>query len=116
MVSTRDYLNITGGLCAGGLIALLGFATWALIFVEVPDKNQNALLILIGILSTNVGQVVSFFFGSSSTDKKSSETISTLASTNASAQAALPTTPVNIPLAPGDKVVVQADVLSTNQP
>lgn len=97
---TREALNIAGSLIAGGLIALLGFATWALIYREVPAPNRDALMVVIGILSMNVGQVVSFFFGSSATNKKQAETIEKQATTIQTAQAAL------APLAGTDSTVV----------
>lgn len=79
MTRDREALNLAGAFVAAGLIAILGFVTWALVFQKVPEANQNALTLLIGILSANVGVVVGFFFGSSVTNKKQSETIDTLA-------------------------------------
>lgn len=109
MVDGREALNLAGGFVAGGLIALLGFATWALIYREVPLSNRDALMVVIGILSMNVGQVVSFFFGSSVTNKKQAETIDKQASTIQTAQAAMAPTEPGIPLAAGESVKVTAD-------
>jgi hypothetical protein len=89
MKSPQDILNLTGGGVAVGLVLVLGFVTWALVFQTVPETNQNGLLILIGILSTNITQVVSFFFGSSSQAKKQADTIDTLAQTARTAGASL---------------------------
>lgn len=86
----KESLNIAGGFVAAGLIVILGFTTWALVYQNVPEANQNALTLLIGILSANVGVVVGFFFGSSVTSKKQTETIDTLAKTAQTAGAALP--------------------------
>lgn len=77
----QDIVNVTGGTIAIGLIAILGFLTWALIYVEMPEANQNVLTVLVGILSATVNQVVSFYFGSSSQAKKQADTIDTLAKT-----------------------------------
>lgn len=77
----KEALNIAGALVAVGLIGILGFVTWALVFREVPAPNNDALTLLIGILSANVGVVVGFFFGSSVTTKRQTETIDTLAKT-----------------------------------
>ena len=62
--------NLAAAAIAIGLIMILGFCTFALIFTEVPKANQNALLIVIGILSTQVTSIVNFFFGSSITTNK----------------------------------------------
>ena len=78
MFLNREMLNITGGILAIVLAAALAFLLYALVYVEVPDKNQNALLIVIGILSTNITSIVGFFFGSSVGSKKQQDTISTL--------------------------------------
>lgn len=83
----QDLLNMSGSLIAGGLIVVMAFVTYALVYEEVPEKNQNALLILIGILSTNITQVIQFFFGSSSQAKTQQDTIDTLAKTTQVAQA-----------------------------
>jgi hypothetical protein len=110
MIDTREALNLAGGFVAGGLILLLGFATWALVFREVPVSNRDAMMVVIGILSMNVGQVVSFFFGSSSTNKKQADTIDKQATSLAAAQAALAPAPENlVPVAPGESVTVKAE-------
>jgi hypothetical protein len=85
----QHSLNFIGGVVAGGLIGILAFVTWALVFRTVPETNENALLILIGILATNIGQVVNWFFGSSSESKKQTDTIETLAKTAQTAGATL---------------------------
>lgn len=105
----REALNIAGGFIAGGLIALLGFATWALIYREVPVSNRDALMVVIGILSMNTGQVVSFFFGSSATTKRQAETIDKQATAIQSAQAALSPDVNVVPVAAGEAVTVKAD-------
>jgi len=85
----RGILNASGAAIGLSLIGLLGFALWALIFREVPEANQNAMTLLIGILSANVGMVVGFYFGSSATTKKQSDTIDVMAKTAATAGVAL---------------------------
>lgn len=108
----KEALNIAGSFIAAGLIALLGFATWALIYKEVPVSNRDALMVVIGILSMNVGQVVSFFFGSSATNKKQAETIEKQASTIQTAQAALAplaTSETVVPVAVGESVTVTGE-------
>lgn len=106
---SRESLNLAGAFVAAGLIAILGFVTWALVFAEVPEANQNALTLLIGILSANVGVVVGFFFGSSVTNKKQADTIEKQAATIQTAQAALaPTGHADVMLAPGETATVEA--------
>lgn len=108
MIQNREALNLAGAFVAAGLIGILGFVTWALVFRAVPEANANALTLLIGILSANVGVVVGFFFGSSVNAKKQSETIDVLAKTAHAAGAAL-TTPPDVLLEPGDTVKVAAE-------
>lgn len=75
----QETMNISGGLVALGLIGILAFMTWALVYVAVPPANQNALTVLIGILSANVGMVVGFYFGSSQASRKQSDALSSIA-------------------------------------
>lgn len=118
MTTNRESLNIAGAFVASGLIAILGFVTWALVFAEVPEANQNALTLLIGILSANVGVVVGFFFGSSVTNKKQAETIDKQAATIQEAQSALAPltdTKPTVQLAPGEVATVAADPASSDK-
>lgn len=109
MIQNREALNMAGAFVAAGLIAILGFVTWALVFRAVPEANANALTLLIGILSANVGVVVGFFFGSSVTSKKQTETIDTLAKTAQVAGVALAPPDAAVTLAPGESATVKAD-------
>lgn len=70
--------TLTAAIVAVGLIATLACVTAALIFLRVPDGNEQALLLLIGALSANVGSVVGYFFGSSSSSRAKDDTISAL--------------------------------------
>ena len=113
MIQNREALNLAGAFVAAGLIGILGFVTWALVFAEVPDANQNALTLLIGILSANVGVVVGFFFGSSVTSKKQTETIDTLAKTAQTAGATLSGEPAPIVLKEGQSATATATEAGT---
>lgn len=86
MADNKDsqVLNVAGSITGLGLVGLLWFATWALVFQKIPQENQTNFSTLMGIISMNVGLVVGFFFGSSVNNKKQSETISTMAKTQAS--------------------------------
>lgn len=110
-MQSRESLNLAGAFVAAGLIVILGFVTWALAFIEVPEANQNALTLLIGILSANVGVVVGFFFGSSVTNKKQADTIEKQASAIITAQASpAPVAPdATVHLEPGETATVKAD-------
>jgi xanthosine utilization system XapX-like protein len=114
----QSTVNLSGLLIGLGLTVILGGVTFALIKYDIPKDNQNALLILIGILSTNIGVIVNWHFGSSAANRKQTETISTLANTAASAQAALPIVAgvsdpkeKKVTLDPGQKASVQAKVV-----
>ncbi len=80
---SRILLNLTGTVIAMMLVALLGGAIYGLVFKQVPDANQNALLVLLGALVTNVTNMVQYYFGSSSSDKAKNDTIATQAATAA---------------------------------
>jgi hypothetical protein len=96
--TSTTTMNVTGAVVGMIMVALLGFTIWALVKYTIPTENTNALLILIGVLSTNVTAIVSFFFGASVGNRQKDQTIAQQATTNAVAQAAL--TP-----AAADKVV-----------
>jgi len=105
----HDVLNFAGSLIAIGLVAILGFLSWALVYVTVPAENESALNLVIGILSAQVGIVVGFFFGTSFANKRQTETIDKLADTTKAAQtAALPSSPPAVTLAPGEQATVAA--------
>lgn len=105
--ASRSALNIAGGLLSTGMMCILGYLTWALVNYEIPARNESALLLLAGGILTQVGNTVNFFFGSSADNKKQAETISTLADTAKSAQAALaPASASTIPVGPGETVTV----------
>lgn len=87
--ASKRALNWAGGAIGASLVFLLGFALWALVYREVPAANQNALTLVIGILSANVGIVVGFYFGSSSTTKQLSDTVNLQAKTAQTAGVAL---------------------------
>lgn len=94
----RSAMNVAGGILGMTLVGLLFFLAWAFIFRELPANNREPMLMLLGIVSTNVGQVVGFYFGSSWANKKQADTIDTL-----SKVAATPTGPTIVAQA-GDTV------------
>lgn len=60
------------------LFAILAFTAWAFVFVALPGANREPMLMLMGILSGQVGQVVGFFFGTSYGSQKKTDTIERL--------------------------------------
>jgi hypothetical protein len=100
----RETLNVTGGMLAVLLTLALWFLLYALVYIKVPDENQNALLIVIGILSTNLTSIVAFYFGSSVGAKRQSETIDTLANT---AHKAMPHRKGHMTVEPGKHIDVE---------
>jgi len=74
----KEVLNLAGGLIAFCLIGLLSFISWAFVFIAMPDANREPMLMLLGIISTNVGQVVGFFFGTSYGSQKKTDAIDKL--------------------------------------
>lgn len=108
-------VNLSGLLIGLGLTGILAGVTWALIFFSIPKDNQNALLILIGILSTNIGVIVNWHYGSSAAARAQTETISTMANSAAAVQATLPTTvdpkEKKVILDPGESATVKAKIV-----
>lgn len=99
----QESLNLAGSFVASALVSILAFIAWALVFVEVPQRNDNSLTLLIGILSSNIGLVVGFFFGSSLNNKKQTEAIADMAK-----QAAAGTPASTLTVAAGESVKVTA--------
>ncbi len=87
--SAPGTLNGTGAAIGILMVGLLGFVLWALIFKEVPDANQNVLLVVIGTLTANVTAICAFFYGASLGSRQKDSTIAQQATTAARAQDAL---------------------------
>lgn len=51
------------------------FAAAALLYLPIPEANSSAVNILVGSLSTLIGMVFTFYFGSSNGSAMKSETI-----------------------------------------
>jgi hypothetical protein len=84
----QRHINLAGSAIAIGLVVILAGITAALVFLDIPDQNQNNLTLLIGNLVGLVGLVVGFYFGSSSDTKKLVDTAHVVAKTAANAGAA----------------------------
>lgn len=107
----KDAVNYSGAVIGILLVGILAFLSWALVYVEVPDKNETAMNVLLGILSTQVGIVIGFHFGSSVNNKRLTDATASQAETIKAAQAALaPVVDTTvIPVAAGEQVTVKAD-------
>lgn len=90
--TSQDVINWTGGIIALVLMAILAFVTFALVRWTIPGENENALMFLLGQLTALISVVVAFYFGGSSTAKKQTDTIDTLAKTAQTAGSALAST------------------------
>jgi hypothetical protein len=88
-LAQQEVVNWTGAVVGVGLVGIMAFVTWALVFVTVPTENQTSLVQLVGNLTGLIGIVVGFYFGSSSTQKKQADTIDSLAKTAQTAGVAL---------------------------
>jgi hypothetical protein len=113
MLQNREALNLAGAFVAAGLICILAFVTWALVFRAIPDSNANTLTLVIGTLSANVGLVVGFFFGSSVTNKKQTDAIEAMAKTAQTAGVALGGDPAAIVLKEGQSATATATPAGT---
>lgn len=102
-LKASSAINIAGAAVAVGLVSILAFMTWALVFVTIPSQNKDALGLLIGVLSSNVALVVGFFFGSSASARQQQATIDTLAN---AAQAS--TSPATMTIPSGESATVTA--------
>lgn len=109
----RRLLNRTGASVAGALILILGASMYFLMMYEIPEKNHDIILILITTVANAIIAIVSYFFGSSASNRAQGEIIATQAQTIATAQDKL--APVagapdkTVPLAAGETVAVKAD-------
>ena len=73
-------IGATGaGAIAGGLISIMAFLTWALIYRSIPAENKEALTVLLGVLSANIGIVVGYYFGSTNNNRAKDQAIAHLA-------------------------------------
>lgn len=72
--------DITAGAVALCVLMVLGFLAWALVYMPIPQENQNAITVLLGVVAAQVSGVVGYYFGSSASSKAKDETISNMSS------------------------------------
>ncbi len=108
----REVLNITAGVIALILCALLGSALLALFKFDVRPVNHDILLMVITFLTAKLSTIVDFYYSSSAGSRKQQDIIASQASTIQAAQVALP--PVagapdaSVTLKPGETATVAA--------
>lgn len=67
--------NFRGDILAAASVGLLGWALFALFYVDIPDGNKDVLLVVIGVLTTIVKDVFSFEFGASKSGERSAKVV-----------------------------------------
>lgn len=93
-----------------GLLVITAAATLAVFLVPIPEKNETIVGQALGTLWSLLGVVVAFFYGTSTGNRKDSDTIATLAQTAQAVQKVLdPTAKPDVTVAAGETVTVKAD-------
>ena len=118
----QRVLSVAGSLVALGLVGLLWFIAYALVFHEIPTANATSFSTLLGIIGIQVGIVIGYFFGQTMGNRAKDDTIktatvtaATLANSVVAVQAALPTAAdpkeKKVVLDPGESATVKAKVV-----
>lgn len=97
---------------AVGILIVVVIATVAMFFIPIPEANQTIVGQAYGGLVALLGICVSFFYGTSTGNRKDKDIIATQADAIQKAQTTLSaqtTTPGQINLAPGAEVKVHAE-------
>lgn len=98
------------GAIAIGLLVITAAATLAIFIFPIPERNETIIGQALGTLWSLLGVVVAFFYGTSTGNRKDSDTIATLAQTASVAQSALtPNIKPDVVIPAGETVRVQAD-------
>lgn len=94
---------------AVGLLIITAAATLAVFLVPIPEKNETIVGQALGTLWSLLGVIVAFFYGTSTGNRKDSDTIAKLAETANVAQNALtPASKPDVVLEPGQSAKVAA--------
>lgn len=73
IIEKLDLIKISVAIMS---LFLLAFMCYALVYVEIPTSNKEALYIIIGILSSTVSMIAGFYYGSSKGSQKKDDVIS----------------------------------------
>lgn len=102
----RTALNVSGGLLVVATVAFLGYFSWGILNKEIPVSNRDAVMLVLGGLLAKYSDLISFFFGSSHTNKQQAETLDKMAETARTvSQAAVPSPSMTV--SPGEQVTVE---------
>lgn len=80
-LTAETYITRTQQAIGVFCIIMLGLSLVVLLFVEVPDKNQGAVGLVIGAIIANSGQVINWLFGSTKESRDKDKAISIMADT-----------------------------------
>lgn len=113
-VDTSNRINNIGGFfVAWGLLLCFMYVTYVVMHNDIPDKNQNTVVFILGFLTAQIGTVINWYYGNSASSKKQTETIATAVDTAAKAQgviaAAAATSDKNVELKVGEAATVHAE-------
>lgn len=96
----RLIVNINGAVVAAMMIGMLWFLLVELFSVPVPSANHDVLLVVIGVLLREVGNIVSFYFTGDATTRRQADTIASLAKGAVSAAPANASVTIEAPQPP----------------
>lgn len=99
--SDKGLINIIAGTIAVGLTALTITIVMVILFLPIPPQNETLVGQAFGTVLSLMGVIVAFFYGSSTSSRRDSETINTLAGMHERKS--------KIVVAPGETVTVQGE-------
>lgn len=103
----RTLINLIAGILAVGLMTLTAIIVVTILFIPIPAANETLVGQSLGTVLSLLGIVVSFFYGTSTGNRRDRDTINTLAET--AKQVADKDKPMaDVKVAPGDSVTVEA--------
>jgi len=68
-------INPIKTIAAIGVLFMMGFMCYALVYIKIPPENREALLILLGIISGSVSAIIGYYYGSSAGSKNKDDII-----------------------------------------
>ena len=75
----NDLSDRLDALVIMALLSLLGFALWALVFVNIPEKNETLFAAVVGtVLGGGLGAYIQYRWGSSKGSQAKDATIANL--------------------------------------
>jgi hypothetical protein len=80
-VNDSNILNLSGLVVALCLNMALLYSVYMVMHFDLPERNHDNVVFLLGFLTAQVGSIVNFYYGSSSNARKQASTASNLAQT-----------------------------------